>query len=80
MAINDYTDELNASDDIDKNMVSAERKIVIDNQRRGQAKAYKDIQSSDNEQRKFVSNHTHSSTVEPVLGTLVNYLGYKASQ
>ena len=59
-----YTDELNDEDLLNKNTVSAARKKVIDNQHRGQAKAYKDMPSSDNEQRKFVSNHTHSSTTD----------------
>ena len=59
-----YTDELNTEDSLNKNTVSAARKKVVDNQHRGQAKAYKDMPSSDNEQRKFVSNHTHSSTTD----------------
>jgi transposase len=59
-----YTDELNASDDLDKNTVSAARKKVVDNQHRGQSKAYKDMPSSDKEQRKFLSNHTHVSTTD----------------
>ncbi len=59
-----YTDELNASDDLDKNTVSVARKKVVDNQHRGQAKAYKDMPSSDKEQRKFLSNHTHVSTTD----------------
>lgn len=60
-----YTEELNASaDTIDKNTVSAARKKVIDNQHRGQAKAYKDMPEADKEQRKFVSNHTHRSTTD----------------
>jgi transposase len=68
----DYTDELNADDTIEKNndtinkhTVSAARKTVVDNQHRGQAKAYKDMPSSSHEERKFVSNHTHSSTTDP---------------
>jgi transposase len=60
----EYTDELNASDDLASNTVSAARKKVVDNQHRGQAKAYKDMPSSDTEQRKFVSNHTHNSTTD----------------
>jgi transposase len=60
----DYTDELIASDDLDKNTVSTARKKVVCNQHRGQAKAYKDMPSSDNEKRKFVSNHTHISTTD----------------
>lgn len=62
----DYTDELNedANDTINKNTVSVARKKVIDNQHRGQAKAYKAMPSSDNDKRKFVSNHTHSSTTD----------------
>ena len=59
-----YTDELTEGDLLDKHTVSAARKKVVDNQHRGQAKAYKDMPSSDNEQRKFVSNHTHSSTTD----------------
>ncbi len=59
-----YTDELNASDDLDKNTVPVARKKVVDNQHRGQAKAYKDMPSSDKEQRKFLSNHTHVSTTD----------------
>jgi transposase len=61
----DYTDELNADDTLPKNSVSAARKKVIDNQHRGQAKAYKNMPSSNSEERKFVSNHTHSSTTDP---------------
>ena len=68
----DYTDELNANDITDKptdtintNSVSAARKKVVDNQHRGQAKAYKDMPSSSNAERKFVSNHTHSSSTDP---------------
>jgi transposase len=61
----DYTDELNDDDSLPKNTVSAARKKVVDNQHRGQAKAYKDMPSSNNEERKFVSNHTHSSTTDP---------------
>lgn len=61
----DYTDELNTSaDTIDTNRVSAARKKVIDNQHRGQARAYKDMPSSDEGKRKFVSNHTHRSTTD----------------
>lgn len=59
-----YTDELNREDQLNKNTVSAARKKVVDNQHRGQAKAYKHMPSSDNEQRKFVSNHTHSSITD----------------
>ncbi len=61
----DYTDELNAEDTISKNSVSAARKKVVDNQHRGQAKAYKDMPSSNSKERKFVSNHTHGSTTDP---------------
>lgn len=61
----DYTDALNGDDNLDKNTVSAARKKIVDNQHRGQAKAYKDKPSSNNEARKFVSNHTHSSTTDP---------------
>ncbi|MFM9909605.1 MAG: IS1182 family transposase [Chitinophagaceae bacterium] len=61
----DYTDELNADDTLTKNTVSAARKKVVDNQHRGQAKAYKDMPSSNSEERKFVSNHTHRSTTDP---------------
>ncbi len=60
----DYTDELNASEDLAKNTVSAARKKAVDNQHRGQAKAYKDMPSSNSEERKFVSNHTHRSTTD----------------
>jgi transposase len=61
----DYTDELNTSaDTIAANTVSSARKKVIDNQHRGQAKAYKDMPSSDDEKRKFVSNHTHRSATD----------------
>ena len=60
----DYTDELNAADDLNKNTVSAARKKVVDNQHRGQAKAYKNMPGSDNEKRRFVSNHTHISTTD----------------
>ena len=59
-----YTDQLNDEDLLNKNTVSAARKKVVDNQHRVQAKAYKDMPSSDNEQRRFVSNHTHSSTTD----------------
>ena len=61
----DYTDQLNADDTLPVNTVSAARKKVVDNQHRGQAKAYRDMPSSDSEKRKFVSNHTHSSTTDP---------------
>ena len=61
----DYTDELNADDTLTKNTVSAARKKVVDNQHRGQAKAYRDMPSSNSEERKFVSNHTHRSTTDP---------------
>lgn len=61
----EYTDELNAGDLLSNPTVSAARKKVIDNQHRRQAKAYKDMPSSDNEKRKFVSNHTHSSKTDP---------------
>jgi Transposase DDE domain len=61
----DYTDELNAADDLNRNTASAARKKVIDNQHRGQAKAYKDMPSSNSDDRKFVSNHTHYSTKDP---------------
>jgi transposase len=61
----DYTDELNADDPLPKNSVSVTRKKVVENQHRGQAKAYKDMPSSNSEERKFVSNHTHSSTTDP---------------
>lgn len=60
----DYTDELNTGDDLNKNTVSAARKKIVDNQHRGQAKAYKDMPGSDAAQRKFVSNHTHVSTTD----------------
>jgi transposase len=60
----DYTDELKEEDTINKNTVSAARKKVVDNQHRGQAKAYKDMPSSNIEERKFVSNHTHRSTTD----------------
>lgn len=61
----DYTDELNTSaDTIATTTVSAARKKVIDNQHRVQAKAYKDMPSSNDEQRKFVSNHTHRSSTD----------------
>jgi transposase len=59
-----YTDELNACTDLDKNTVSAARKKVVDNQHRGQAKAYKAMPGSNKEQRKFLSNHTHASTTD----------------
>ena len=52
----DYADELNANDTTEKptdtinaDSVSAVRKKVVDNQHRGQAKAYKDMPSSNNE-------------------------------
>jgi transposase len=61
----DYTDELNADDTLNKNTVSAARKKVVDNQHRGRAKAYKDMPSSNSGERKFVSNHTHSSATDP---------------
>ena len=60
----DYTDQLNAHDTLPVNTVSAARKKVVDNQHRGQAKAYKDMPSSNTEERKFVSNHTHSSNTD----------------
>ena len=60
----DYTDQLNAHDTLPVNTVSAARKKVVDNQHSGQAKAYRDMPSSNSEKRKFVSNHTHSSTTD----------------
>jgi transposase len=61
----DYTDELNeSSDTLPSTTVSAARKKVIDNQHRVQAKAYKAMPSSNDEQRKFVSNHTHHSATD----------------
>jgi len=61
-----YADELKElnGDTLSSTTVSSARKKVIENQHRGQAKAYKDMPSSDTEQRKFVSNHTHSSTTD----------------
>ena len=62
----DYTDELKEADGtLPVNTVSEARKKVVDNQHRGQAKAYKDMPSSNIEERKFVSNHTHSSITDP---------------
>jgi len=42
----DYTDQLNADDTLPVNTVSEARKKVVDNQHRGQAKAYRDMPSS----------------------------------
>ena len=68
----DYTEELTANDTTEKttdtintNSVSAARKKVVDNQHGVQAKAYKHMPSSASDQKRFVSNHTHSSTTDP---------------
>ena len=60
----EYADELNEGDILPASTVTAARKKVVDNQHRGQAKAYKDMPSSDGEKRKFLSNHTHSSSTD----------------
>jgi transposase len=65
----DYTDELNDTDDDDKQnkTVSSARKRSVDLHHGWKAKAYKDMPKGSKEQQaasKFVSNHTHYSTTD----------------
>ncbi|WP_225975381.1 IS1182 family transposase [Panacibacter ginsenosidivorans] len=65
----DYTDELNDTDDGDKQnkTVSSARKRSVDLHHGWKAKAYKDMPKGSKEQQaasKFVSNHTHYSTTD----------------
>jgi len=64
-----YTDELNDTDDDDKEnkTVSSARKRSVDLHHGWKAKAYKDMPKGSKEQQaasKFVSNHTHYSTTD----------------
>lgn len=60
----DYADELKETNEQPANTVSAARKKIVDNQHRGQEKAYRDMPGGSVPNSKFVSNHTHYSTTD----------------